>query len=91
MKILYTNVKYPDDYKIQPGDAVEIIEPTKKSVGVYAVMSGHKGNKRGCSICVLSRENSGQPCPLPFTVNGWRLCSFTDIFFRPITDVMEEI
>ena len=91
MKRLNAGVKYPEDYRIQPGDVVEILTPTKDSVGVYVAMDAYKGDGPACSMCVLSRKNSGNLCPMPFSIHGWRLCSITNVFLRPVETMLEDL
>ena len=91
MKRLHTDVKYTEGYRIQPGDIVEIIGPTKERVGVYVAMDGYKGYGGVCSRCVISSKNTDNTCPMPFDNNGWRLCSITYVFFRHVEDVLEDL
>lgn len=91
MKRVHTDVKYPDDYEVRPGDVVEIIAPNKERVGVYVAMNAYKGNGSACSMCVLSHKKTGNPCPMPLTGSGWRLCTMTYVFFKPVEAVLEDL
>lgn len=91
MKRLHTNVKYTADYKIRPGDVVEIIAPTQECVGVYVAMDGYKGDGARCSRCVHRPKNTGNPCPMPYNSDGWRLCLDTYVFFKPVDTLLEDL
>lgn len=91
MKILHTDVKYPDGYKIRPGDMVEIIAPTKERIGVYVAMDGYRGDGVRCASCVLRPRNTGNPCPMPYNSYGWSLCMDTNIFLKPVEDILEDL